>query len=375
MFDLDNFSQAVARIYDASIDVDRWVDALSLLARIFDSRGAQISVASALDQISFLKICGWTDEELAPFMPRYVALTPSDPRVGMLRIPYKPMHCRQFVSDEDFRASEMYQQALAPVGMEYSMGVYIPIEEKLISVISVIRGPDSAPFTVTDCGEFSRLVPHLSRAVSMHGAFRRSQEELANVKALLDAMPLGMMVVDDDEVKVANRAARSLLDEGNAMRVRNGRLHGATQRADTDLRDAVHQALSGTDQPVGVILPLDHAEPIRAVIRRLHAKSARMLGTPSEAVALYVTDPRKPLETPQEILQRLFGLTAREAAVLQILAEGQDANAVAARLGVGITTVRSHIKHIKGRIGVSRQAELVRLVLSSPAWVVGSGNS
>jgi DNA-binding CsgD family transcriptional regulator len=269
----------------------------------------------------------------------------------------------------------MYQQALAPVGMEYSMGVYIPIEEKLISVISVIRGPDSAVFTVADCEDFSRLVPHLTRAVNMHDAFRRSQEELANIKALLDAMPLGMMVVDDDEVKVANLAARSLLDEGNAMRVRNGRLHGATQRGDTDLREAVHQALSGTEQPVGVVLPLDHAEPIRAVIRRLHAKSARMLGTPSDAVALYVTDPRKPLETPQEILQRLFGLTAREAAVLQILAEGKDVHAAAARLGVGIATVRSHVKHIMETTGASRQAELVRLVLSSPAWVVGRGSS
>ena len=375
MFDLDNFSQAVAGIYDASIDVDRWIDALSLLARIFDSRGAQIGVASTLDQISFLKIWGWTDEELAPIMPRYVALTPTDPRAGMLRVPYKPTHCRQFVSDEDFRTSEMYKQALAPAGMEYAMGVYVPIEEKLISVVSVIRGPDGAAFTVADCGEFSRLVPHLTRAVNMHGAFRRSQEELANVKALLDTVPVGMMVVDDDEVKVANRAARTLLDEGDAMRIHKGRLHGATQRADTDLRDAVHQALSGTDQPVGVVLPVDHAEPIRAVIRRLHARSARMLGAPSDAVALYVTDPRKPLETPQEILQRLFGLTTREAAVLQILAEGQDANAVAARLGVTVATVRSHVKHIKERTGVSRQGELVRLVLSSPTWMVGSGNS
>ncbi|HVT30788.1 MAG TPA: LuxR C-terminal-related transcriptional regulator [Lacipirellulaceae bacterium] len=375
MFDLDNFSQAVAGIYDASMDVDRWIDTLSLLARIFDSRGAQISVASALDRISFLKVWGWADEQLAPFMPRYVALTPTDPRAGMLRVPYKPTQCRQFVSDEDFRASEIYKQVLAPVGIEYAMGVFIPIEEKLISVISVIRGPDGAAFTTADCGEFSRLVPHLTRAVSMHGAFRRSQEELANVKALLDSLPLGMMVVDGDEVKVANRAARRLLDEGNAMRIHNGRLHGASQRADADLRDAVHHALSGTDQPVGVVLPLDHAEPIRAVVRRLHAKSARMLGTPSDVVAVYVTDPRKPLETSHEILQRLFGLTAREAAVLQILAEGQDVNAAAARLGVGIATVRSHVKHIKERTGVSRQGELVRLVLSSPAWVVGSENS
>ena len=50
MFDLYNFSQAVAGIYDASMGCRALDNILfSLLARIFDSRGAQISgVASAL---------------------------------------------------------------------------------------------------------------------------------------------------------------------------------------------------------------------------------------------------------------------------------------------------------------------------------------
>jgi DNA-binding CsgD family transcriptional regulator len=100
-----------------------------------------------------------------------------------------------------------------------------------------------------------------------------------------------------------------------------------------------------------------------------------MLGAQSEAVALYVTDPRKPVETQEEILQRLFGLTPREAAVLRILVEGEDLQSVAARLGIGIETVRSHVKHIMERTGASRQAELVRMVLSSPAWVAGHGMS
>jgi DNA-binding CsgD family transcriptional regulator len=135
------------------------------------------------------------------------------------------------------------------------------------------------------------------------------------------------------------------------------------------LRDAVHAALSGTDQPIGLTLSIDHAEPVRAVIRRLHPASAGMLGAASQAVALYVTDPRKPIETSEEMLQRLFGLTAREAAVLRILAEGEDLQAAAAQLGIGIGTVRSHVKHIMETTGASRQAELVRMVLSSPAWL------
>ncbi len=375
MLDLDNFSQAVAGVYDASMNVERWADTLSLLAKIFGGRAAQIAVASPRQEVAFVKMWGWTDEELARFLPAYVALTPTDPRSAMAATPYKAVHCRQVIADEVLHASEMYKQVLGPGGVEYSMGISVPLEQEMYCVLSVMRGPHHAPFTAGDCEDFGRLAPHVGRAVTMHGTFQRCREELAMVKALLDGVPLGMMVVDDDELKVANRAAHTLLGEGDAMRLRNGRLCGATRRGDTELRDAVHEALNGTDQAIGLALPIDHAEPVRAVVRRLHTASAGMLGSRSEAVALYVTDPRKQVETPEEILQRLFGLTPREASVLRILAEGEDLQSVAARLGIGIQTVRSHVKHIMETTGASRQAELVRMVLSSPAWVAGRGKS
>jgi DNA-binding CsgD family transcriptional regulator len=373
VLDLNDFSQAVAHLYDASMDVERWPDALSQLARIVGGKGAQIVVASAVDAIGFVKVWGWTDEELARFMPRYLALTPTDPRVGMNAALYKAVHCRQIVSDEVLRASDIYKQVLAPLGIEYSMSFTVPVDEKMVCLLSVMRGPDHALFTAGDCAGYSCFVPHVGRAVTLHGAFQSCREELATVKALLDGVPLGMMVVDDDELKVANRAARTLLDEGDAMRVQNGRLRGTTRRADAELRDAVHEARSGTDQPIGLALAIDHAEPMRAVIRRLHPASAGMLGAPSEAVALYVTDPRKPVETPGEILQRLFGLSAREASVLRLLVEGGDLRGAAARLGISYETVRTHVKRIMDATGARRQAELVRMVLSSPAWIAGHG--
>ena len=312
MLDLDSFSQAVARVYDASMDVERWPDCLSLLAKIFGGRAAQISVGSmAPPEVTFVKVWGWTDEELTKFLPLYVALTPSDPRAGMGEIAYKAVHCRQFVSDEVLRASEIYKQALLPGGVEYAMAFNVPIDQKLGCMLSVMRRLGHDRFTTDDCADFGRLVPHVGRAVTMHGAFQQCREELAIVNALLDEVPLGMMVVNDDDLKVANRAARTLLGEGDAMRLHNGRLRGATRQGDADLREAVHEALNGSDQPIGLSLPIDHAEPMRAVVRRLHPASAGLLGAPSKVVALYVTDPRKPVETQDEILQRLFGLTAR----------------------------------------------------------------
>jgi DNA-binding CsgD family transcriptional regulator len=79
------------------------------------------------------------------------------------------------------------------------------------------------------------------------------------------------------------------------------------------------------------------------------------------------------IETPEEILQRLFGLTVREAAVLRVLAEGGDLRRAAAQLGVAHETVRTRVRHIMETTGARRQADLVRMVLASPAWIAGRG--
>jgi DNA-binding CsgD family transcriptional regulator len=70
-----------------------------------------------------------------------------------------------------------------------------------------------------------------------------------------------------------------------------------------------------------------------------------------------------------EVLQQLFGLTAREAAVLRALVQGETLPQTAQRLGIKLQTVKTHLQHIMQTMGAARQAELVKQVLSSPAWI------
>jgi DNA-binding CsgD family transcriptional regulator len=351
------------------MDVSRWVDALGTVAPMFNGRGAQIAAGTGLDAVSFLKIWGWSDEELGRFLPRYLELTPSDPRGNLIATTYKPMHCRQFVSDETLWASDIYKEILSQVGVEYIMTFTVPIREGFLCVLGVMRGREQGVFTTSNCSDFSRFMPHIARAVSMHGTFHQCREELATVKGLLDGVPLGMMVVSGDELKVANRSARELLDQGEALRSSGGQLRGATRQANNDLQDAIREAQDGRGKTIGLALPIDHAEPMRAVVRQLNPGAAGMLNASDAAVALYVSDPRKPVETSEEVLQRLFGLTPREAAVLRVLAEGGDLRLAAERLDITHETVRSHLKHIMETTGARRQVDLVRMVLSSPAWI------
>ena len=52
-------------------------------------------------------------------------------------------------------------------------------------------------------------------------------------------------------------------------------------------------------------------------------------------------------------------LTAREREVLELLAEGLRAGAIASRLGVSVVTVRNHIRAILRKLGCHSQLEAV----------------
>lgn len=63
-------------------------------------------------------------------------------------------------------------------------------------------------------------------------------------------------------------------------------------------------------------------------------------------------------------LQQRHGLTRAEARVAVRLADGMALREIARDLHVTIETVRTHLKRAYGKLGVRRQAELVRLVLA-----------
>jgi DNA-binding NarL/FixJ family response regulator len=53
-------------------------------------------------------------------------------------------------------------------------------------------------------------------------------------------------------------------------------------------------------------------------------------------------------------------LTARESAVLDLLAQGLSNKAIAARLGISDQTVKFHVSSIAGKLGASNRTDAVR---------------
>ncbi|MGB2918881.1 MAG: helix-turn-helix transcriptional regulator, partial [Mycobacterium sp.] len=79
---------------------------------------------------------------------------------------------------------------------------------------------------------------------------------------------------------------------------------------------------------------------------------------------IVIVDPGKVPEPSPEMLRRLFGLTAAEAAVALSIGRGAGLAAVADELCLTLATVKTHLQHIYAKTSTHRQAELVRLLLA-----------
>ena len=63
-----------------------------------------------------------------------------------------------------------------------------------------------------------------------------------------------------------------------------------------------------------------------------------------------------------ERIRSAYGLTAREAQIALEIAYGKTDHEIAETVGVAFSTVRTHINHLYGKLGVRNRAALVRLI-------------
>jgi DNA-binding CsgD family transcriptional regulator len=90
-----------------------------------------------------------------------------------------------------------------------------------------------------------------------------------------------------------------------------------------------------------------------------------LFGFPQPAAILVVSDPAAEREEHKARLRRDYHLTAAEAELALEVVKGDGREAAAARMGISLSTARTHLMRIFDKTGCRRQAELVRLLANS----------
>lgn len=96
---------------------------------------------------------------------------------------------------------------------------------------------------------------------------------------------------------------------------------------------------------------LEHARHTRIVLAgRQHSLTCVPL---EGAVVCSLSSPPQRERKPWELL------TAREREVLRLLSDGKNTTAIAAEVGLSSSTVRTHVEHMRAKLGASTRAALV----------------
>jgi DNA-binding CsgD family transcriptional regulator len=225
---------------------------------------------------------------------------------------------------------------------------------------------DDRKADASDTGLLERLLPHLDRCRQIQVRLTTGAIRIGGLVAALDRLPLAILLLDRGaRVVHVNRCAEQLLRAGDGLAIRDGRVT-ATSRPETERLQRLIAAAACTRRIPGpgsmMALPRPTLGGELCVLVAPLPPGALPGDRGAAAVLLLARDRAGPAPVTGAHLIELYGLTAAEARVATSLLAADGPREVAARLGIGLATVRTHLHRLFAKTGTRRQAELVWLL-------------
>src|ERR1700761_8433076 len=193
-----------------------------------------------------------------------------------------------------------------------------------------------------------------------------SSVEAAIGVATLNRLPTGVVVVDGDlKVVFTNKQGAEFLAARDGLSIGpNGQCRTNRPQETTELARLAKLAIDGGESAVPHALSVsreDSDRPLSVVVAPLPAS-----GLGQKVAVLLVSAPERQKLPSAETVSLLFELTDAEARLAIALGEGHRIEDAADLMGITVSSARTYLKRIFSKTDVTRQAELVRLLLAAP---------
>ena len=225
-------------------------------------------------------------------------------------------------------------------------------------------------------GETQRLailLPHLYRALKLKREYNDVDHSRGQAQAIIEQFPFGILLVTDQgKIISANQNALETIANSNMLDLKDDVLCAATEALNQELKSLIYKAAN---------TPLNHSgEQVSSLtINQENGDSFSLLITPDpypntqydrqaeNCAAIFIGSASSKQHISVSALQRLFGLSQAEARLTSLLASGMSLSQAAEQSYISKNTAKVQLKSIFSKVGVSRQAELMKLILTSPA--------
>ncbi len=374
MSDQDAFDRIVTALYDAMLYDGRWPVASALIDEACGLWGHVLAVGGglqdeALGGCSFVgvyhrgqRLTDWERE----YFEHYFSLDERVPRYRHLA-DSQLVHNTALYTEEELKTSPMYNEILPRYNSQNCLNVRL-IEPDGSSTVWGLYEP-LAPdgWRSPQVALIRGLLPHLRQFVRVRQALVRADAFDASATALLNNTRVGVIQLDrQGRVIEANDRARDLLRRGDGVSDPEGLLRATVPTEQDQLARLVARALPTAGTPASGSMLLRRASLLPAFVVHVTPVGGLQLDFGARWVAALVllVEPNYQPRLDPDLVARTLDLTPSESHIAVWLAEGRTVRDMAVTTGRTEGTVYWHLKRIYHKLSLSRQADLVRLVLS-----------
>ena len=368
------FERILASLHEVALDPAHWSSASALIEEALGAHGSSMVFGDGCSEEDIRIYFAWDffrgqrdrDRERWYF-ENYYAL---DERVPRLRhLPdSRLVHVNDLYTEEELKTSAAYNEALACGHAQNSISVRLE-GSRGSRIVWVVNDPiDGESWSSAQLDSIRRLLPHIRQSMRVQQALAGAGALGASFAQLLDTTGLGIVQLDGrGRIVAANDRARDMLRGGDGLFDEDGFLCARRPEDDAELQGLLARGLPPFGvQGAGGSMIMRRSSALPPLV--LHINPVGRQETDFHlwpvAALVVVVDPASQTRIDPAVAAAALGLTGMESRVAVLLAEGMNVREVAAATGRKESTIRSHVKHMFARHGLSRQADLVRLVLS-----------
>ena len=373
MSDQDAFERILASVYDAMLDDARWPAASALIDEACGLTGNDLMVGEGpKDDVRARFVGGYCRGQRREDLEReYLEdYHPTDERVPRFRqLPDgRLVHVKVLYTAEELKTSPTYNEMLPRAGHQDSLNVRLDGPDGSHITWGLGDPVDSDGWGSSRITMVTGLLPHIRQFVRVRQALVRAEARNTTVTALLDNPRIGVIHLDRrGRIMAANDRARSILRHGDGLSDRDGTLRARVPADQARLDRLVGHALpaSGAAAVSGSIL-LRRSPVLPPFV--VHVKPVAVpqpdYGARHVAALALIVEPGRQHRVNPDLVATTLQLTPAETKVAVWLAEGKSVREMAEATGHTERTIYWHLRQIYQKQSISRQVDLVRLVLS-----------
>lgn len=374
MTPLNPFDRTLAALHRATLDDAHWPAAAAFIDEAIGAGGNALVIGEGLGddvRVYFARYL-YRGEQRPDRVRQYFDLYhPRDE--GLPRLRERPhgqlVHVPDLYTEAELKTSAAYNEGLRRLGGQDGLNVRFDGPDGLRIVWASADPVGTGGWQSAQIEMVERLLPHIRQFVVVRQALAGAEALGGNLSALLDNRRIGVLHLDRrGRLVAANDPGLAVLRRGDALFDEGGTLHARQAADDARLQELLARALPGVGSaaPAGGLMtvwrPFPGA-PLGLHVSPVGDTQATHGGRRLAALVLIVDAAERPHIDPVRVATAL-GLTPAEGRVAALLAEGGSVRDIAAATGHRQSYVRSLLRDIYRKQGLSGQVALVRRILT-----------